>query len=929
MKIIEDIRVAGQSLWYDNIERAKLLDGSLAEMIQNGSIRGITSNPSIFQKAISTSTDYDVTLKPMAWSGMESENIFWQLAVEDIQKAAQLFLPVYEHSLGTDGYVSLEVNPLFAQDTERTVVEARTLWGRVNMPNLMIKIPATREGIPAIRQCISEGININVTLIFSNDRYNEVMDAYLAGLEERVQRGEPVDRVASVASFFISRIDTHIDKILMDLLNRGEITAYMFESLAGKAAIANARLAYRKFTEVFNSQRFMSLQSHGAKPQRPLWASTSTKNPAYHDVLYVEELIAPNSVNTVPPATLDAFLDHGTVAVKIHDDLEEAQALFSRLEEIGISLQQVTEQLEFEGVKAFADAYVSLLEAVEKRRFSAVKEISPLVQPVKERIRKLRKLHFETRLHQKDPSLWTDEPDGQAEIMMRMNWLHTPFENLKRQPVYGGIGQQLRAEGFTHAVLLGMGGSSLAPEVMSRILVSDDYPRKRGLPLIILDSTDPLQVKMAEEQTPALSTMYIVASKSGTTGEINELFDYFWNRTIEAGSTVPGRQFLAVTDPQTKLDQLAKESGFKAVYHADAQVGGRNSALTAFGLVPAAVMGIDIYKFNENAVNVAQLCRAEQPIEANPGIVLGTILGTAALHGKDMVTLITESDWKGFGDWLEQLIAESSGKDGKGIIPVTAEPDMAIENYSSDRLFVYLEKDRSRVSFVESLRNAGHPVISLHIADNNDLAGQFYLWEVAVATACSIIGVNSFDQPDVQDAKMRTLAGLEAYRMTGSLPEVNITARFAKAGVPGVNQDTIRGNETLISYIERMLTTYRETTKYVAINAFLPKNQNNEAVLQAFRQRIGQRFQVATTMGFGPRYLHSTGQLHKGGPNCGFFLLITARRQEDLAIPGQGVKFGVMQRAQAIGDLQALQAKGRRVLWIDLDEPDPAILLDE
>jgi len=326
---------------------------------------------------------------------------------------------------------------------------------------------------------------------------------------------------------------------------------------------------------------------------------------------------------------------------------------------------------------------------------------------------------------------------------------------------------------------------------------------------------------------------------------------------------------------------------------------------------------------------MADLCSAERPLEANPGVVLGTVIGTAALQGKNKVTLLIEGAWVSFGDWLEQLIAESSGKDGKGIIPVSNEPEMDPQDYSRDRLFVYLEKENEKSEFISALKTAGHPVISLHIARDEDLAGQFYLWEIAVATACSIIGVNSFDQPDVQDAKIRTLAGLEAYKKNGSLPSVTPSLKFEKMNILSELPDDLKESKRLPELIEKILQKQAINTDYIAINAFLPKNEENEAVLQEFRRRLGEKFRLPTTLGFGPRYLHSTGQLHKGGPNTGFFLLITAQRKVDLEIPGQGVTFGVMQRAQAIGDLQALQAKGRNVLWIDLEEPDAKILLED
>lgn len=926
MTKIEEIRSAGQSLWYDNIERAKLLDGSLAHMIKTGVIRGITSNPSIFQKAIASSKDYDITLKPMSWAGLDSENIFWQLAIEDIQAAAQLFLPIYEESDGADGFVSLEVNPLIAHDTERTIAEAARLWQRVNMPNLMIKIPATKAGIPAIRKCIGDGLNINVTLIFSLNRYVEVIDAYLSGLEDRVNRGESVKNIASVASFFVSRIDTNVDKLLQEKVNLNKLSTYQYESLAGKTAIANARLAYQQFEVIFSSTRFQALQKHGARAQRPLWASTSTKNPAYRDVFYVEELIAPNSVNTVPPATLDAFLDHGSVDVRIYKELDAAENLFNQLEKHGIFIEEVTTQLEAEGVKAFADSYKSLLEAVEKRRITAVSEIAPLNELVKNKVNELDEADFSQRLFRKDPSLWTDDPQGQSEITKRMDWLEAPIEAFENPPMYAGIGRELVSEGFTNAVLLGMGGSSLAAEVLSKLLAPAALDS--GLRLSILDSTDPLQIEAITVETPALQTLYIVASKSGTTGEINAFLDYFWERTIKAGNNNPGQQFIAITDPGTRLNEIALERGFRAVYNANPQVGGRYSALTTFGLVPAAIMGIDLHNIIKNACNMAQLCLPQQPIHANPGIVLGVIIGTAALNGKDKLTLITEGKWDAFGDWLEQLVAESSGKDGKGILPVTGEPELSVDSYSRDRLFVYLNLDSTREPFVDSIAKAGHPLIKLHIDRDEVLSGQFYLWEVAVATACSIIGVNSFDQPDVQDAKLRTISGLDAYRKNGSLPMVKPSVQFPRAKIlDDFVPSPVPGK--LLSFIEEAVARDRDKIEYVAINAFLPRNQKNEEVLQYLRKEFGEKFHLATTLGFGPRYLHSTGQLHKGGPNTGFFLLITAQRQDDINIPGQGLSFGVMQRAQAIGDMQALKAKQRSVLWVDLDEPNPAILTEE
>jgi transaldolase len=457
MNLIQQMESIGQSMWYDNIERKKLEDGSILRMIQQGQIKGITSNPSIFEKAIANSKDYDVTLKPMAWAGKNAEEIFWQLAVEDISTAAGFFSPVFETTTGKDGYVSLEVSPLLANNSAATLENAEQLWRRVGKPNLMIKIPATREGIPAIRKAIAAGINVNVTLIFSIERYSDVIESYLLGLEDRLQAGKDIAHIASVASFFVSRMDTKIDGILEKLVAEGILSSEDQNRLAGKAAIANARLAYRLFEEKFATERFVRLQQHGAQVQRPLWASTSSKNPDYRDVLYVEELIAPDSVNTVPPMTLTAFLDHGEATVRIRQALDEAAALFKELESIGISLQMITDELEKEGVAAFSASYQSLLRSVENRRISALQELAGLKDEVSAQIVTLGANRFIERFFAKDASLWTADPAGQEEIRNRMNWVWTPYHALENISDFENFAQEYLAKGFTHAVLLGMG----------------------------------------------------------------------------------------------------------------------------------------------------------------------------------------------------------------------------------------------------------------------------------------------------------------------------------------------------------------------------------------------------------------------------------------------------------------------------------------
>jgi transaldolase/glucose-6-phosphate isomerase len=882
MNPIQQTLKLGQSLWYDNIQRKLLENGELAAMIQRGDIRGVTSNPSIFQNAIGKSNDYDSALTPLAWSGWDAEQIFWQLAIEDIRAAADLFRPLYDQTGGADGYVSLEVSPYLAHDTDKTIQQARELWARVDRPNLMIKIPATKAGIPAIRRAIAEGININVTLIFSLMRYAEVMDAYLGGLEDRRAAGLEIDRVASVASFFVSRVDTKIDPRLPE-----------GSPLRGKAAIANAKLAYADFIQNFGSQRFGELQKSAALMQRPLWASTSTKNPAYPDTIYIDNLIGPATVNTVPPATLDAFRDHGLAASTLTQGVDACRDQIAALEQVGISMVQVTQELEDEGVKAFADAFTSLLKTIDDRRKSALDQLGPLAAAVSKRVAQLESDAVSKRMHAIDPTVWTDDPIGQAEIKIRLGWLKSPQTSQNDLPAINASADEIKQAGIKNILLLGMGGSSLAPEVMSLIF----SPHREG-GFAILDSTDPAQVIATAKNFPPESSLYIVSSKSGGTAEVNAYFNYFWQLT-----KADGARFVAITDPGTALEKMAREKNFRRIFLSDPTVGGRYSVLTPFGLAPAALIGIDPGRLLARAAWMARQCADDLPAARNPGLVLGAIIGQAALDGRDKLTLIADPPLASFGSWLEQLIAESSGKQGRGIVVVDGEPIGQPPDYGDDRLFVYFRSTGDYDVAVKTLREAGRPVLEFPFAAFDALGSEFYRWEFATAIACAVLKVNPFDQPDVQDSKDRTKAKIAEFQAKGKLEMGKLVSL-----------------ENASSALKDFLAQAKPGD-YIAINAYLPRSDAAYAVLNDLRLAIRARTGCAVMVGFGPRFLHSTGQLHKGGAG-GLFLQITADPVADLDIPTQGMSFGTLERAQALGDYESLAARGKPVLRVHLPSPE-------
>ncbi len=898
MNSISKLTQLGQSIWYDNIQRKLLESGELKAMIERGDIRGVTSNPTIFNNAIAKSTDYDSALKSLAWAGWDAEKIFWQLAIEDIRAACDAFAPLYEETNGGDGYVSLEVSPFIANDTDATIAQVEQLWARVHRPNLMVKIPATKAGIPAIRKAISVGVNVNVTLIFSLARYAEVMEAYLSGLEDHLAAGHSIEHIASVASFFVSRVDTKIDPKLTD------------DSLKGKAAIANAKLAYDEYQKVFAGRRWENLKVKGARVQRPLWASTSTKNPAYPDTIYVDNLIGPETVNTVPPATLDAFKDHGVAASTLTRDLELAKDALKKLEAAGISMDQVTWELEEEGVKAFADAFTQLLGTIEERRKSAVSSLGPIADSVSKRLAHLEADSVHTRMWAHDPTLWTNDPAGQAEVKIRMGWLDSPQKARELIPAYKTFADEIHKEGIHRVLVLGMGGSSLTAEVLSSLQAAAkiDAP----LSLAILDSTDPEQVALTAANFPPEKSLYIVASKSGGTAEVMAAFDYFWKLSNGDGS-----HFIATTDPGTSLEALARKHNFRKIFSSDKTVGGRFSALTDYGMVPAALLGVDLDRFIGRAEWMRAQCAESVPVARNPGLALAAVMAEAALTGRDKLTVLCDAPLSAMAGWVEQIIAESSGKHGKGILPVPLEPLGDVSVYGNDRAFVYLRRTGELDTAMKSLREAGHPVIEFMISDFYETAAEMYRWEVATSIACSILGVNAFDQPNVESSKKITKAKIADYQKTGQLDEGKPAWQGEDFTV--YSSSSVNG-KSLADVLNNFLRN-AQPNGYVAINAYLPRDDKMIESLQELRVAIRAKTGNAVAAGFGPRFQHSTGQFHKGGPGNALFLVITAEPEADFEIPTEGLTFGTLIRAQALGDYEALIENGRKVLRIHLSNP--------
>ena len=915
----------GQSVWLDYIRRSLITSGELQRFVDQDGLRGVTSNPAIFEKAITGSTDYANILKALAAEDLSPEETFERIAVRDIQDAADVLYPVYQKTEGRDGYVSLEVSPRLAKQTQATIGEARRLWQEVGRDNLMIKVPGTSEGLPAIRQLISEGINVNVTLLFAQGRYEEVAEAFLAGLEARLERGGDLGRIASVASFFVSRIDSAVDALLAARLKGASgADTQRLRPLLGRVAIANAKLAYQAYQQIFTDQRWQKLAAAGAQTQRLLWASTSSKNPAYRDVVYVESLIGADTVNTIPPATYDAFRDHGELARTLDADLPAAQQVLADLERVGISLRQVTDNLLEDGIKLFAEAFDKLLAAVARKdRKPASARIRCLRFQLPEANQKAFRAALEDwrtgrkarRLWSGDISLWTGTDESNW-----LGWLGVTEDQIAHLHELSDIAEG--TSGFRTVLLLGMGGSSLAPEVLKMTF----GPRPGHPELHVLDSTDPAQIKAFEGKIDPRSTLFIVSSKSGSTLEPNIFKQYFFELARKAVGTKAGEHFVAITDPGSKMQKVAEADGFRRVCFGVPSIGGRYSALSNFGMVPAAVMGVDLKRFLDRTEEMVQACTSSTPVEDNPGAVLGLILGTLGRAGRDKVTLLSSPGIHDLGAWLEQLLAESTGKDGRGLIPVDREQVGPPEVYGDDRVFVYLRlaqgADPAQDAGLEALEKSGQPVVRIEVADIYDLGQEFFRWEIATAVAGSVLGINPFNQPDVEASKIATRALTEQYEKTGALPA---ETPFLEHGGIRLFADERNAADLLraarhksLSGVLRAHLDRIGAGDYLALLAYVHMNQEHEQVLQAMRHEIRDRKRAATCLGFGPRFLHSTGQAYKGGPNTGVFLQVTCDDAVDLPVPGQKYTFGVVKAAQARGDFTVLAQRNRRALRVHL-----------
>lgn len=896
-----------QSTWLNYMRRAFIESGELRERMRDG-IQAITANAAVFERALAACADYDTFIRQQVAAGMPARRIHEALMIDDVQRAADMLHPIFEQTEGLDGFASLEIDPATAQDATEAVATARHFAAAIDRGNIMVEIPATPQGIEAIQALIADGTSVNATHLFSVEAYERVAQAYIAGLESYFDT-HSVWRIAptAVASFSLSPIDDAVDERLLRL-GRPE--------LRSTTAIALAKVLYGRFQEIFSGPRWERLARRGARVLRPKWTRLMPHDFSTPDTLYVDALIGPDTVMTFSLATLNAFLDHGTVGSTLATGLEQVRAHLTLLESMDIDVAAIGAQLQQTYLVASDKQYQSLIQQVSEKREELESDwqrmtlqLGTSAGAAETALEKLNNNRVMCRIWQQDHTVWKPDP---TEITNRLGWLHIMERMLPHLGRIDKFATDVRADGYTHAVLIGMGGSSLAPELFHKTFGKPAQPPMlpfRYLPLDVLDTTDADAVRAIEHRIDLAKTLFIVSTKSGGTVETLSGFKYFYNLMVaHVGAEAAGAHFAAITDPGSKLAKLADRFGFRQVFFNDPNIGGRYSALSFFGLVPAALVGVDLRRLLREAQGMAanaESCHTPLRYD-NVAAHLGTIMGTLAQNGRNKATFITSHALRSFGDWVEQLIAESTGKEGQGIVPVVGEALLEPAAYADDRLFIHLRLagDATNDTAVRALRDAGHPVITLHLKDLYELGGQFFLWEMTTAVAGHFLQINPFDQPNVESAKVRAREMVAAYAEQGALPEEKF-APLERQALDAFLAEARPGN-------------------YIALQAFVTPTPAAEELLQQLRTDLQQTTRLATTVGFGPRFLHSTGQLHKGDNGSGLFVQFVSAAEQDLPIPDDAGKpessmgFDVLKHAQALGDAQALRDANRRLIRFDL-----------
>ena len=913
------LREDGASVWLRHPTRRLLRSDWLGRLISEGAVGGIESDLRLTRSALSHAADASELLAVLSGVGSPQEAIEALLAAEG-RLAAERLSPVFDQTGGFDGYVSIDVPTPLTDDAEAMTGAVHRLVGAIDRPNVMVKIPPTESGHAVVEAMTSEGYHVHVSPIFSLASYRRATEAYVEGLQRFLVAGGNREPVAAAASLQLAPLDIAVDERLRDQVRASGGDTSRLESLSGSAAIAIAKLVHSVRVELLDA---MAEDLPHRWPQRLVWSHAVRKDPRFSTRRYLDNLIGPGTAASLPLANFLAQRSEIAASEALERDVDEAREILDDLEDAGIEMTALVAELEREAVWRKASDCDALLDRVgeladrgqPERRDDGVTERRYGRAPEPDSVE---------RIWEKDPSLWATHETDHELIRNRLGWLDLVEPMLDEHRSAIRFAEEIEASDVERTLLLGTGGSVLCADVCRRIFGAER--------LIVLDSTVPAAVSAVAGRVDPARTLVLVSSKSGVTIEARALADFFFARATPILEN-PGDRFVALTDPGTPLEQLAHDRGFRRLWLTPPDVGGRFSALSFFGIVPMALMDLDTAAVLRSAQEMVLRCSPGGQSLQTPGARLGIALVEAFESGRDKLTVLTSDRTAPFGDWIEQLVAESTGKTGKGIVPVVSEPIGAADRYGPDRFFASVrladEPAAALEELSEELEAAGHPVFPIVLDELEDLGGEFFRWELAVAIAAAEMGVNPFDEPDVRESKDRADAILDRLARGEPLDEPPPLAMGRPwALFADLDRDSALGSRLLGDSLADWLTAHlgrAEPPDYVCIQAFLEPRPGIATALQEARAHMRDNLGVATTLGWGPRFLHSTGQLHKGGPESGLFLQITEENADDIDCPGYGYSFGELARAQALGDFDALLSRGRRVVRLHLSNPDTGV----
>ena len=908
MDPIQSVHSLGQSLWLDIIRRDSLDSGELADRVAAGELRGATSNLTILESAILSSDSYSVDLRRLAQAGWTAEKIFNQLAVDDIRAAADAFLPLFEQTNGGDGFVSIDVNPEFADDTNRTIEEAKRLWDAVNRPNAMIKIPATLAGLPAIESSIRAGINVNATLIFSLGRYIEVMEAYMIGLEGRLEAGGSLDYVTSVASFFVSPIDIALDEQLREVFQRCEAEGERASSLLGKVAIANSKLAYAQFVATFQGERFQKLATRGARVQRPLWASTSMKNPEYPDTYYVDNLIGPDTVNALSEASLKAFKDHGTPELTLPENISTARSQLQALDDLGISLDAAAEQLEVQGVSESAISYRSILGTIEEKAGAFQKEIAALEPKMRETLAEVELDDVGKRLWQQDVTLWVERDREKARVRRWLGWLSEPARASTETAELTRFAEALDPA-ITTFVLIGSGGGTITAEMLARILAPPN-----GIDLHTISTANPDDIRTIKRKIAPEATFYLLVDSSSGDGIEEHLLSTFWEQALRKLEEQTGDHFVVITKDGSKLHHWAVEKGIQKIIEADKQDDFWLSPFNWTSLLPAAQAGADIQSFVQGGVGMTRACGPLVDVAQNPGLFLSSVLAAAFRSGRDKVTLFADPPLEPILKWIEGLLAAGRGKEESGFIPIWDEPPGSGNVYGDDRLFVYLRSSGALDRRLAGWIRADIPVLVLETSTNPEAIGEMLVqWQIGAAIAQHLLSVNPTDL----DARHRTRAELQhiLHRLErkGALPQADPLWQGDGVQLRAASRDLQFTGSGLSEVVDFILSESQEAGG-LGLRLYTPMSITLQGKVKRLRHTLRDQlglFSLASPAG--------CDLCSDRGLKDMVYLILMVKPRKDEAIPGKNYTFGQLFEGQALSDLAVMKGYGSPVLYLYFD----------